>query len=813
MKILLFGMLIFASALSSAQNFTLKGKVVDTENNLPLEGATVLLMNSQKAAVSDTKGNFRISNLNSGKIELRASFIGYQSEVKIIDLYQDMEVLFTLNVKAVLTDEVIVSSTRVESGNPTTFSNVTQEEIAVKNNGKDLPFLLDEIPSAVVTSDAGAGVGYTGLRLRGSDPSRINVTINGIPLNDAESQTVFWVNMPDFASSVQSIQVQRGIGTSTNGAGAFGGSVNIKTSGLNKDAYAEIDEGFGSFNTFRHSLTFGTGLIKNRFSLDGRLSKIKSDGYIDRASSDLQSLFISGTFYDDNTIIKGNIMLGKEVTYQAWYGVFEGDLATNRTFNLAGTDFYAKAIPYNNEVDNYRQDHYQLLFSQVLSEVINLNIGFHYTRGMGYFEQYKVGQFLPSYNISPPVVGSDTVFTSDLIRQRWLDNDFYGSTFSFEVEKGAISLTMGGAWNRYVGDHFGEVIWAEYSGNSEIGHRFYDNTGTKRDFNIYGKASYSPAVGFGVFADMQIRSLNYEVEGIDIGNRVLSTENKYFFFNPKLGMRYVFDTDQSVYTSIALANREPVRNDIIDAPSGQNIKPEKMIDIEAGYRYDRNGLKLQPNVYAMIYKDQLVLTGQLNDVGTAIRTNVDKSYRIGIEALASYAVSDKLSFRANLTYSSNKIIAFQEVINTFDDNYVAVDSLAIINKYENTDISFSPSIIGAFGIHIEAIPNLFFDLTGKYVGKQFLDNTSQDSRSLDPYFTNDLYIKYVIEGKYFEELGLKLAFHNLFDVKYESNGYTFSERYVSTDINQNMVLSGPFTYNYYYPQAGFHIMAGISLRF
>ena len=558
----------------------------------------------------------------------------------------------TIQGKKVILDEVLVSAIRVTKESPVTFSNLDKEEIAPRNLGQDIPILMNFLPAVVTTSDAGAGVGYTGIRVRGSDATRVNVTINGIPYNDAESQGTFWVNMPDFASSTQSLQLQRGVGTSTNGAGAFGASLNLLTDAFAEEAYGQISSSFGSFNTLRNNVKFSTGLLNNSVELSGRLSRITSDGYIDRASSELDSYFLQGVYKDDNTLIKALLFGGHEITYQSWFGIDAQTLRENRTFNPAGqyTDENGNTRFYENEVDNYKQDHFQLHWSENLNAHWNTNIALHYTRGRGFFEQFREDDDFETYGITPITVDGELVNTTDLIRRRWLDNDFYGTVFSANYTNENLQFIFGGGYNIYKGDHFGEIIWARFANNTDYRDRYYDDESTKTDFNTYAKAIYKLNPKWSLFGDLQYRGVGYEANGEDTG----LVDDTFNFFNPKAGVTFDLNPNNNFYFSYARADREPNRNDYENG----NPRPERLNDFELGWRYVNPSVQVNTNVYYMRYKDQLVLTGELNDVGAPLRANVGDSYRFGLEIDANISLGDKWMIRPNIALSSNKNIDF-----------------------------------------------------------------------------------------------------------------------------------------------------------
>ena len=678
---------------------------------------------------------------------------------------------------------------------PLTSTNVQKEELEKQNLGQDLPILLKFTPSLVVTSDAGAGVGYTGMRVRGSDASRTNITINGVPLNDSESQGTFWVNMPDFASSVGSLEIQRGVGSSANGAGAFGASVNITTQNPSDDAYFEANNSAGSFNTFKHSLSFGTGLLKEHFKLDARLSKISSDGYIDMASSDLKSMYVSAAYQGKKNSLTFNIMSGKEKTFQAWNGVSEDKLLEgNRTFNELGS--------YDNEVDNYQQDHYQLVYNQQLNSTWNTNLVLHYTKGKGYFEQFKDGEDLADYNLEDIVIGDNTVSQTDLIRRRWLDNDFYGIVYNFSYQskkklglENRLTLHFGGAWNDYKGGHFGEVVWAQFASNGSIRHRYYDNDGNKQDFNFFAKANYQVKENLFLFADLQVRKLSYEFLGFDNDGSNITQEADLTFFNPKFGLKYR-TAQHEFYISYSKGNKEPNRKDYTQSTPNSRPEHESLDNIEAGWNATFDNFALAANYYLMQYKNQLVVNGQINDLGQANRVNVKDSYRTGLELQALWKLNENLSWTANATLSQNKIKNFTEFIDDYDNGG------QVERSFEETDIALSPNFIASSQVEYTVAKGFNLAFLSKYVGKQYLDNTSNENRKIDAYLVNDLRLTYDFDVKSIKKITLTVLVNNIFEEEYESNGYTYG-----------FVYGGEQRYNYFYPQAGRNFLVALKLRF
>jgi iron complex outermembrane receptor protein len=667
-------------------------------------------------------------------------------------------------------DEVLVSAVRVTTKTPVSFSNLGKKDIKFRNLGQDIPILMNYLPSVVTTSDAGNGVGYTGIRVRGSDATRVNVTINGIPYNDSESHGTFWVNMPDFASSVESLQLQRGVGTSTNGAGAFGASLNMLTDNFAKESSGEISNSFGSFNTRKHTVKFSTGLMNDHFEIAGRLSAIKSDGFVDRGASDLKSYFLQGTYVGKTTLIKALVFGGTEKTYQSWNGIDGETLKNDRTFNSAGafTDEQGNARFYDNETDNYQQDHSQLLWNEKISDKWSTNFALHYTKGKGFFENYKEDADFADYGLQP--VGA--VSTTDLVRQKWLENDFYGTTFSANYKDEKLDVIFGGGWNKYEGDHFGKVIWARNASQSELGDRYYDDYANKTDGNIFAKANYQITEQLSLFGDLQYRSVNYKANGV----QPTLVDDTFNFFNPKTGLTYTISSGNSVYLSYARANREPNRSDY----EGGNVKPEKLNDFELGWRYVADKVQFNSNVYYMAYKDQLILTGSLDDVGAPIRSNSEKSYRLGLEVDATIALTDQLIIRPNFTLSANK------------NKDLAVEG----QDYGTTDIAYSPSIIAGNILVYTPIENLHISWMQKFVGEQYMNNIELPVAKLADYFVNDLNVAYTFKPKtIFKEIVLTGLVNNFLDKKYVSNGYMY-------DI-----------YPYYYPQAGINFLAGLTLMF
>ena len=704
--------------------------------------------------------------------------------------FSQEQTIDTIQGKKQNLDEVVVEAIRVKYSSPISHSNISKAELESRNLGQDLPVLLNFLPSIVTTSDAGAGIGYTGIRIRGVSAQSTNITINGIPFNDTESLGTYWVNLPDFTSSVESLQVQRGVGTSTNGSGAFGASINIVTDAVSENPYAEISNSVGSYNTFKNTVKFSTGKINDSFELSGRLSKIDSDGYIDRAYSDLKSYFLQGSYIQGNTFIKALAFGGHEKTYQSWYGVTKDQISENRRQN---------PYTYENEIDNYKQDHYQFHWNEKINQKWSTNLGLNYTYGRGYFEQYREDDSVETYG---DIVSSDIdkngieLGTTDLIRRRWLDNNFYVVNASAKYESKKLNLTFSSSFSNYSGDHFGEIIWARQFGeNSKIRDRYYQGNGKKTDFSIFTKASYSINESMELYGDLQLRNIKYKTSGLtsDLVNMIL--DESFSFFNPKFGFSYTFNPNEMFYFSYSRANREPSRSDYESNP---NIKAEQLNDFELGWRYRKDGIKLNLNSYYMLYNEQLVLTGALDDVGTPIRANSGSSYRFGLEADAKIRLSNFFTINSNFTVSTNKN---KQILSSFDGN---------IFDFGKTNISFSPSFIASNSIIYTPKDNLSIRLLSKYVGMQYMGNTDAINSQLESYFVNDFNISYKINPKrIFKSIVISGLVNNVFDVEYISNGYYYTYDDTWSIPGQIKTLDGAG----YYPQATRNFLMGLTLKF
>ncbi len=780
--------------------FTLSGTVTNKSTGQPLPSAHIMEQGSKVSSISNTVGYYEIKNITSGDYKFQVSYMGFESQAIELHIVNDIMHDFTMQESHIMSDEVIISAIRATDESPTTYTTMDQAEIAEKNTGKDLPFIFSSSPSTVASSDAGAGIGYTGLRIRGTDLSGINVTLNGVPVNDGEAHAVYFVNLPDLASSINDVQIQRGVGTSTNGSASFGASINIETGDNNPNPYAEISSAFGSFNTLKNSLMFGTGLLKDKWNFNGRISQIKSDGYIDRAFSNLKSAYFSGSYFGKKDIVKAVILLGDEKTYQSWYGVPKDSLETNRTYNPAGEmydnegDFLGY---YDNQTDNYKQNYYQLHYAHQFSNQLNVVTAAYLTTGKGYYESYKNDRKFSKYGLSDTIIGNDTITRTNLIQQKWLDNKFYGINLSANYTTDKLTFNLGGGWSYYDGDHYGKIVWAQVATLGQYDDNWYFNTGTKSDVNIFAKANYALNNKLNLYADLQYRSIKYDIVGNHDDLSDLTQTHSFGFFNPKAGVYYKINEKQDIYFSVGVANREPSRSVYRDADTSQNILPERLTDFELGYSYQENSFLIEANLFYMDYKDQFVMTGKINNVGTAIMTNVSDSYRAGIELVAGVKLLKIVDWQINATFSQNKIKNFVSYVDNWTTWGQEVDSLG------TTDISFSPNTILSSDISVSPVKNLKLSLISKYVGRQYIDNTSNINRSLDPYFVNDITINYSIETSFIKQIDFLLSLNNIFNVKYESNAWVY--RYYYDDVEYEM--------NGYFPQAQFNFMLGVNLKF
>ncbi len=812
----LIACLLFSISIAFSQQ-QVTGIILDAETRLPLPGTTLNLPGESVIAVADPLGKFSFNTAVDFPITIQVRHLGYEpAEIKITSAGPVAEIL--LSPSTTLTETVLVTATRASEKLPVTFSSIEKSVIQKQNFGQDMPYLLNLTPSVVTTSDAGTGIGYTGIRIRGSDATRINVTINGVPYNDSESQGVFWVDVPDIASSAQSIQIQRGVGTSGNGAGAFGATINLQTNTLSDKPYGEIIQSAGSFNSFRTTVGAGTGKLRNNMAVDLRISSIVSDGYIDRAHADLKSYYGSAGYYGKKSIVKFIAFGGNERTYQSWYGVPESrlkndvaamtetavtegwsDTQLNYLLNSASRTF--NFYTYPNQVDDYGQHHFQLHGSTRFSESLTGNLSLHYTKGKGYYEEERLQDAVVNYGKTPDPNGIDVPEYVDLVRRRWLDNDFYGALWSLQYSKDNFNSVLGGSWNAYDGDHFGEIIQANNPDPSRLTGRYYFNNGLKKDFSAYWKNGLSLKGGIYLFADLQIRKISYVSSGIENKQYEFAFDKNYFFFNPKFGITWTANSGTQLYSSIAIANREPVRDDLVDNSPGAAPQPERLYDFEAGLRKNIGNNRLNLNYYLMQYRNQLVLTGDLNDVGANLRVNVPDSYRMGIEVEGIFQLQKKLQWQGNLNLSRNQIREFTEVLYDYGDNFDQFNIKRI--THHNTSISFSPSFIGASQFTFQAGKGVELSFISKIVGKQYLDNTSNEDRAIDSYFLNDLRFSWTVKPRFMKSVQLSLLAANIFNVAYSSNGYTYG------------YLGGATTYrqNYYYPQAGRNFLVMTSFRF
>jgi len=777
-----------------AQQYTVSGTFT-TQFKEPMAGVSVVVKGTATGTQTDFEGKYTLT-LEQGNYTLIFSYIGYTTIEKQIILNKDLTLDVSLSEEEETLEEVFIQSIRVDADSPITHSNITKEELEKRNLGQDIPYMLNYLPSVVTTSDAGAGVGYTYLRVRGSDGARVNVTLNGIPFNDAESQGTFFVNLPDFTSSVESLQLQRGVGTSTNGSGAFGASLNILTDGVSEDAYGEISNSFGSYNTRKHNVKFSTGLLQDKVEIAGRLSTIQSDGYIDRATSDLKSYFLQASFVDENTLIKVLAFGGREETYQAYFGIDAETLANDRTFNPAGqyTDADGNIQFYDNEVDNYAQDHYQLLWNQRLNENWSTNVSLNYTYGRGYFEQYKEDEDFATYDADPIVVDGEEINTTDLIRRRWLDNDFYAVNANVNYKDSAWDISSGVFYSLYNGDHFGEVLYTEFPIGFDYKDRYYFGTGDKNEFSLFGKVTYRLNDQWSFFGDLQGRFVEYETSGVTSDLVTLDVTENYCFFNPKAGTSFQLNDENQFYFSYGKAHREPRRSDFEEGL----FTAEKLDDYELGWRYKSPYVAVNTNLFYMDYKDQLVLSGAIDDVGAPIRTTSGSSYRLGVEIDATINISDQFTVRPNVALSTNKNRDF----------FFQRDG--VLTNLGNTNISYSPEIVAGNSIAYRPINNLQIALLSKYVGEQFLGNIDSEASKLEGYFINDFNVFYELDNiPFVKSIVLSALVNNIFNVEYVSNGYFFTFDDDFSDPGTVTTVEGAG----FYPQATTNFLVGATVKF
>ena len=793
-------LLLFITFTSIAQN-NFVGRVTDSSGE-PIVGANILIEESNLITYTDEKGKFYL-NSNSTNIDIQVSHVGYLTkEIEFSNPNQEINIV--LDDGIILKDEIKVISTRAKYNSPFAFTNISKSFIEKNNSGKDIPFLINSTPSTYSTSDAGNGIGYTGVRIRGSDATRINVTINGIPYNDSESHGVFWVNVSDLASSANSIQVQRGVGSSTNGGGAFGGTVSIKTGKASEDFKLKYSSSAGSYKSFKNTLELNSGLIKNKINMNLRLSKINSDGYVDRATSDLKSYYASASYYSDKTSIDLINFSGKERTYQSWWGTPEGRInndieemnnvianngySDEQADNLLNSGRTFNYYTYDNQTDNYQQDHYQMHFNHDISNTANLHLALHYTYGRGYYEEFREDDNLSNYY---DFLENKSL---DLVRRRWLSNHFYGLTYSFSKKFNKSEINIGGALNEYDADHFGEIIQPQLM----VSEPYYFSKSFKKDGNIFIKYNLNITESAELFTDMQLRGYSHKMKGNDNDKSIIDVDKNNVFFNPKVGLTKSLNDKVILYGSVAVANREPIRSDYID--SKIEPKHESLVNIEVGKGFNYNIGSFNTNLYLMEYNNQLITTGEVNDVGAYIRENVKKSRRFGVE-FTNVLNSKDFYVNSSLSLSRNLVYNFNETLYDYGADFSQYN--IIENKYVITDLAFSPGVL--LNNHFEWKANKFlsFILNSKYVGKQYLDNTSNEKRVLKDFLINDFKIQTNLTNNVFNNLFFKIEINNIFNVKYSSNGYTFGY-YGGMDYEVRE--------NYFYPQATRNIMFSVSIE-
>ncbi len=789
-----------------SQKAQISGLVTDEEGKA-LAGANVVVDNTLLGVITSADGVFEL-NLNSGKsYEIKVSFVGFESHLLRVDPPFENRYEVRLKTSVFMADEVIVRTTRAGTKTPMAYKNISHEEISAQNMGQDMGYMLSLTPSLVQTSESGTGIGYTNFRIRGTDPSRINITVDGIPLNDAESQQVFWVNMPAFSSSLSSIQIQRGIGTSTNGAAAFGATVNMQTASPSEKPYADIGTIFGSFNTLINTVKGGTGLIRDRFALDFRYSNMKSDGYVDYATSDNQSLQLTGTYFLKKGRIKANVILGEQHSGISWWGVDKATLDSSRTYNPAGQYVTPDGEQryYENQTDNYWQNHYHLVYSVNLADNLYLNTALFFVDGKGYYEQFKQDQALSEYYLPDITTPGDTIRNSDLVRQKWLDNSFFGGVFSMNYARKKLKMALGGGLNAYVGDHFGNIIWMRVAGNTEKQHEWYRNNADKLDGTLYVKSEFQVTPGLNLFADIQYRHVDYRMKGLDDDgyNRMLDQEHTFDFLNPKVGAMLEINPNQFAYASFSVGNREPTRQNFKDATGDLDATPEseQLRDLEIGYSFSSRSLAAAGNIYYMDYTNQLVPTGELSQDGYPVMSNVERSFRAGIELSLAVKPLSFIEWNTNLTLSRNRIRDFVESYTDLDSD--TWEGTSMTRSLGDVDIAYSPSVIASSNLAFGIGRSVDIHLISQYVGDQYFVNTMNDNMTIDAYFVHHARISYSLPLKDAMVLGLQLQVNNLFNTLYENNAYGGTWWQDGEE----------YYWSAYFPQATINYLAKVSLSF
>ncbi|NNC82831.1 MAG: TonB-dependent receptor [Flavobacteriales bacterium] len=821
----LLPILFFLLPVLCHSQFTLSGEVRSTDDEI-LAGATIHVVDTYMATASNAQGMYRLTGLAAGSYTIEVRYIGFETQEKVVEVVgEDLQVDFEMTPSIINAQEVVVKASRASESDPIAYTELTKMDLVDRNLGMDVPEVLNTAPSLYFTSDAGNGIGYTYLRLRGNDQTNINVTINGVPLNDAESQGVFWVDLPDLIASTNNIQIQRGVGTSTNGAGAFGGSINLLTSGSETEPYGMIDLGGGSFNTAKFSVGFGTGLLNEHFSLQGRISSISSDGYMDRSAAELRSYFLSGGYQDERTSVRAMIFGGDEVTQQAWWGVprarLDNDEAGMQAFaadngwseantqNLLDSNRRFNYYTYDNEVDDYGQDHYQLHVSRRTSSHLSINGALHYTKGQGFFEQYQDmdnaydDTSFDDYGITDPVIGGDTISSADFIRRRWLDNDFYGFIASATYTEGPWSIVIGGGANRYDGLHYGELIWASVAGDSFIRDRYYENDAVKDDANIYTKVRWEMNEAWSTYVDLQGRFIDYSFQGLLSDATSADQSVGYRFFNPKAGLNWRPSTAHRAFISFGVGNKEPNRDDHVLSTPNDRPRAQTLFDTEIGYAYSSQKISFEAVLYNMQYQDQLINTGEINDVGENVRTNVADSYRRGVELIFKARPIERFEVDLNLGLSQNVIQDHVEFVTDFLDYSLVEQDLGDVT------IAYSPSVIASGQLAYDLFrktddkSGLRINLISKYVGEQYLDNTETEGRTIDAFWVNDIRLDLDLNPQWAKNIRLNLLVRNILDEEYVSNGWTYRYLYAGEEVSFDAL----------FPQAGVNFMTGLTVEF
>lgn len=702
-------------------------------------------------------------------------------------------------------DEVLVLTNRASNTTPVAQTNLKAAEIKQLTVANNLPHVLWMTPSLVATSENGTGAGYSGLRIRGTDANRINVTLNGIPLNNPESQEVYWVNIPDMTSALNTIQIQRGVGTSTNGPGAFGASINMAVS-TSEEAFFESGTTVGSYGTFQQNIAAGTGVFGKGLSFDVRYSNMTTDGYLRNGWCDHESLFASFVKRFDKSALRVNYIYGNQHTGITWEGISAEQMEEDPTFNPAGT--IKDGVYYDNESDNYRQHHVQAFYTRSLSDNLLLNAGVNYTDGFGYYEQYKQDRTFSSMGLLNQTVEGVTYAETDLIRRKNMSNGFSTAHINLDYLSDRLRVQTGAMYTYYNGDHFATLLWVENNENIQAEFEWVRNNGVKKDGNVFAKAEYTLLDGLNTYLDLQYRHVSHDLTGIDDDDMEDMTQSRTWdFFNPKAGL-YYSKGKHTAFASVAVGQREPARADIKDAfKSGANstIKPEHLTGYEVGYTYDNQKLMVSYVMYYMNYSNQLVPTGKLNDVGYKLMSNAEKSYRAGVEVALGWKPSNAWQFDANATFSRNRVVDHTVWYETYDNSSDWGDAAQLSQHFDEAKLPYSPESMGAFRVSWKPLRNLSLSATEKFVSEQYITNTQNDALKLPAYHSTNVSMTYDFRLLGVTEASLGVHVINLTNQSYACNGWGYEAHFANGDPTYTEVGL--------YPVAPRNYLAKFTVRF